>query len=141
MLVFLSIFKRSQTLSHFEVLNSAFISTCQRDVRSPDKMRQGTRAFPRVSTGDSDIPSCCEMKDEPEFKSVQGSQGLFRVRASRRPSHLTQQTQDPSHIPIADGSLLLRCDWKIGIPLEMKQGNRPSSQDDLGYMELFCVWQ
>ena len=76
MLVFLSIFK-SQTSSPFEVLNSAFLSTCQRDVRPPDKMRRGTKAFSRVSTGDSDIPSCCEMKDEPEFKSVQGSQDLF----------------------------------------------------------------
>ena len=36
-------------------------------------MRLGTRAFPRVSTGDSDIPSCCEMKDELDFQSVQGN--------------------------------------------------------------------
>ena len=29
-------------------------------------------AFSRVSTGDSDIPSSCEMKDEPAFKPLQG---------------------------------------------------------------------
>ena len=29
-------------------------------------------AFSRVSTGESDIPSSCEMKQEPEFKPMQG---------------------------------------------------------------------
>ena len=123
---FLSIFK-SQTSSPFEALNSTFLSSCQRDVWPPVEMRQGTRAFPRVSTGDSDIPSYCEMKDEPEFKSVQGNQDLCRVRASRCSFHLRQQTQGPSHIPMADRSLLLRYGWKVGIPLEVTQGNQSSS--------------
>ena len=29
-------------------------------------------ALSRVSTGDSDIPSSCEMKDKPAFKALQG---------------------------------------------------------------------
>ena len=102
-------------------------------------MRRGTRAFPRDSTGDSDIPSCCEMKDERAFKPLQGNQAIFRIRASRDPFHLRQQIQGPSHIPIAESSLLLRCEWKVGIPLEVKQGNRPSSRDDLWYTELCRV--
>ena len=118
---FLSIFKRSQTSSPFEALNSAFLSSCQRDVGPPFEMRWGTKAFPRVSTGHSDIPSCCEIKDEPAFKTVQGNQDLFRVRASQCRFHLGQHTPGPSHIPIVDRSLLLRCDWKVGIPLEVKQ--------------------
>ena len=64
---FLSIFERSQASSPFEALNSMCLSRCQRDVRPPIEIRQGTRAFSRVSTGDSDIPSSCEMKDEPAF--------------------------------------------------------------------------
>ena len=104
----LSIFKRSQASSPFEALNSVFLSSCQSDVRSPVEMRRGTRAFYRVSTGDSGIPSSCEMTVEPAFKSLQGNQALFRVRAPRCPLHLRQQTQGPSHIPIADRSLLLR---------------------------------
>ena len=48
---FLSIFKTSQALAPFEALNSAFFSSCQKAVRPPDKMRPGTRAFSRVSTG------------------------------------------------------------------------------------------
>ena len=48
-----------------------------------------------------------------------------------------QQTQGTSYITIAERSLLLRCLWKVGIPLESKPGNQLSSQDDLGYMELF----
>ena len=68
---FLSIFKKSQASSHFEALNSACLSKCQRDVRPPVQMRRGPRAFSRVSTGHSDIPSSCERKDDPAFKPMQ----------------------------------------------------------------------
>ena len=72
------------------------------DVRSPVQIRRGTRVFSRVSTGDSDIPSSCEMKDEPAFKPLQGNLTLFLVRPSRYPLNLRQQTQGPSHILIAE---------------------------------------
>ena len=49
---------------------------------------------------------------------------------------LRRQTQGPYHIPIAEKSLLLRCLWKVGIPLESKPRNQLSSRDDLGYMEV-----
>ena len=67
---FLSIFKKSQATSPFEALNSACLSRCQRDVRPPVQMRRRSRAFSRVSTGDSDITSSCEMNDEPAFKPL-----------------------------------------------------------------------
>ena len=66
------------------------------------QMRQRLSAFSRVSTGDSDNPSSCEMKDEPEFKPLQGNPALFRVRASQGKFHLRQKTQGPSQIPIAE---------------------------------------
>ena len=56
-LVFLSILKRRQASSPFEALNSACLSSSQRDLRPPVEMRHGPRAFSRVSTGDLDIPS------------------------------------------------------------------------------------
>ena len=93
-------------------------------------------AFFRVSTGDADMPSSCEMKDEPEFKPVQGNPAFFRVRASRGPFHLRQKTQGPSHIRTDAGKLLLRCLWKAGTPIQSKTGNRLSSWDDMGCMEL-----
>ena len=133
---FLSIFKKSQSSSPFETLNSACLSRCERNVRPPVQMRWGSRAFSRVSTGDSDIASFYEMKDEPAFKPLQGNPAFFRVRASQCPFHLRQQTQGHSHIPIAEGSLLLRCLWKVGLPLHSKPGNHFSSRDDMGYMEL-----
>ena len=89
-----------------------------RDVRPPVQMRQGTRILSRVSTGDSDTPSSCEIEDEPAFKPLQGNPTFFQVRASGYPLHLRQQTQGPSHIPIAEGRLLLRCLWKVGLPLQ-----------------------
>ena len=72
------------------------------------QMRRGTRAFSRVSTVDSDILSPCEVKDEPAFKPLQGDPTFFPVRESQCPFHLRQRNQGPSHIPIAEGSLLLR---------------------------------
>ena len=100
-------------------------------------MRRISRAFPRVSTGDSDIPSSCEMNDEPVFKPLQGNPAFFRVRACCCLFHLRQHTQGPSHIPIAEGSLLLRCLRKVGLPLQLKPGNQLASRDDMGGMELF----
>ena len=128
---FLSIFKKSQASSPFEALNSTRLSRCQRDVKPPVQMRRRPRAFYMVSTGDSDIPSSCEMKDDPGFKPLQGNQAIFRVRASRGPFHLRQKTQGPSHIPVAKGKLQLRCLWKVGLPLQSKTGNQLSSRFDM----------
>ena len=133
---FLSIFKMSQASSPFEALKSTCLLRCQRDMKLPVQIRRGPRASPRFSTAYSDIPSSCDIKDEPAFKPLQGNTALFRVRASRCPFHLRQQTQGPSHIPITEGSLLLKCLWKVGIPLQSKPGNQLSSQDDLLYTEL-----
>ena len=69
-LVFLSIFTKSQASSPFEALNSAHLSKSQKDVRPSVKKRFRNMALSRVSTGDSDNPSSCEMKDEPAFKAL-----------------------------------------------------------------------
>ena len=74
---FLSIFKKSMASSPFEALNSVCLSRYQSDVIPAIEMRQRTTAFSRVSTGDSDIPSSCELKDEPEFKPLQGNPAFF----------------------------------------------------------------
>ena len=71
-LVFLSIFTKSQESSPFEALNSAQLSKSQMDVRPSVQKRLRTMAFSRVSTWDSDIPLSCEMKDKPAFKALQG---------------------------------------------------------------------
>ena len=76
-LVFLSIFTKSQASSPFEALNSAHLSKSQMDVRPSVQKRLRTMSFSRVSTGDSDIPSTCEMKDEPAFKALQGKLPVF----------------------------------------------------------------
>ena len=86
-----------------------------------------------VSTGDSSIPSSCEMKHVPVFMSLHGNLALYRVSLSLCPVNFKQQTQGPSQIPIAERSLTLRCLWKVGIPLESIPGNQTSSRDDLGY--------
>ena len=115
--------------------DSTCLSSCQSDMR-PLEMRQGTRAFSMVSTGDPDNPSSCQMKDDPAFKSMHGNPALFTIRSSRCKFHLRQQTQGSSHIPLAERRLLLRCLWKVGIPLELKPGNQLSSRDVFVYTEL-----
>ena len=74
---FLSIFKKRQASSPFEALNSMCLSRCQIDVISPLQIRRRLMAFSRVSTLDSDICTSCEMKDDPEFKPLQGNPAFF----------------------------------------------------------------
>ena len=76
-LVFLSIFTKSQASSHFEALNSAHLLKSQMDVRPSVQKSLRTMAFSRISTGNSDIPASCEMKDEPAFKALQGKPAFF----------------------------------------------------------------
>ena len=73
----ISIFKKSQASSPYEALNSVCLSRVQRDVRPSYQMRRTPMAFSRVSTGDSDMPSSCEMKDEPEFTPLRGNRAFF----------------------------------------------------------------
>ena len=89
-----------------------------RDVRPPVQMRRETRVFSGVSTEESDIPSSYEMKDLPAFKPLLGNLTLFLVRESRYQLHFRQQIQGPSHIPIAEGRLLLRYLWNVGLPVQ-----------------------
>ena len=107
MLVFLSIFTKSQASSPYEALKSLHPSKSQMDVRQYVQKSLRTMAFSRVSTGDSDIPSSCEMKDEPAFKALQGKLAFFCFRASRGTLYLRQKTQSPCHIPISEGRLIL----------------------------------
>ena len=76
-LVFLSIFTKSQATSPIEAMNSVHLSMWQKDVRHSVQKRWRTMAFSRVSTGDSVIPSSCEMKYEPAFKPLQGNPAFF----------------------------------------------------------------
>ena len=73
----LSIFKKNQASSPHETSNSVCLSRVQRDVRPPVQMRRKPMAFSRVSTGDSDMRLSCEMKDEPEFKPLQGNRAFY----------------------------------------------------------------
>ena len=74
---FLSIFKKSQASSPYEALRFVCLSRGQRDVRPPVEKRRTPTSFSWVSTGDSDMPSFCEMKKEPEFKPLQGNPAFF----------------------------------------------------------------
>ena len=127
-LVFLSILTKSQALAPFEALNSAQLSKSQLHVRPSVQKRLRTMAFSRVSTGNSDIPSFCEMKDDPAFKALQGKPALFWVMASRGPLYLRQKTQSRSHIPTSEGKLHLRYLWKSGLPIQSKTGNHSHPQ-------------
>ena len=76
-LVFLSIFMKNQASSPFEAVKFARLLRCQVNVRHPVQKSWRPRAFSNVSTGDSDIPSSCEMKDEPAFKTVHRNPAFF----------------------------------------------------------------
>ena len=61
---FLTILKNCQASSTFETLNSTWLSSCQRHDRPRFEMKWRPRAFCRVSAGNSDILSSCDMNDE-----------------------------------------------------------------------------
>ena len=68
---------KNQASSPIEAMNSAHLSMYQKDVKPSVQKRWRTMAFSRVSTGDSVIPSSCEMKYEPAFKPLQGNPAFF----------------------------------------------------------------
>ena len=70
-------FQKESGIDTFEALNSECLSRYQSDVIPPIQMRRRTLAFSMVCTGDSDTPSLCVMKHEPEFKSLQGNLAFF----------------------------------------------------------------
>ena len=74
---FLSVFKKSKASSAFEALKSVCLSRYQSDVITPVQMRGRPTAFSMVSTGDSDIPSSCDMKHDPKLKPLQGNPAFF----------------------------------------------------------------
>ena len=76
-LVFLSIFTKGQASSPLEAMNSVHLSMYQKDVTPSVQKWWRTMAFSSVSTGDSVIPSSCEMKYETAFKPLQGNLAFF----------------------------------------------------------------
>ena len=72
-----SILKKSQASLPYEAFNSVCLSRGHRDVRPPVQMTWTPTAFSRVFTGDSDMASSCEIKDELEFKPLQGNWAFF----------------------------------------------------------------
>ena len=73
----LSILKKSPASSPYEAFNSVCLSRGQMDVMPVVQMRRTPTAFSRVSAGDSDMPSSCEKKDEPEFETLQGNRAFI----------------------------------------------------------------
>ena len=86
-------FQKSKASSPFEALNSLCLSRCQRDVIPPVQTRRRPTDFSRVSTGDSDIPSSCEMKHEPKFKPLQEIRPSFESGLSRYIPLETESTE------------------------------------------------
>ena len=84
-----------------------------RDVKPPVQMRQGTRVSSMIFTQDSDIPSSCQMKDEPAFKPHQGNLTLFLVRESWYPLHLRQVSQRISVVSSRKSSHLYWILWNM----------------------------
>ena len=111
-------FQEESSLVSFGIFELHEPLEVSRDVRPPVQMRRGTRVSSSVSTQDTDIPSSCQVKDEPAFKPLQGNPTLFLLRESRYPLHLRQKTQGPSHIPIAEGRLLFICLFKVRLTVQ-----------------------
>ena len=101
-------------------------------------LKQGWRAFSRGATGASDLPSCCEGKFGVPLESKQGNQDLARTEGDLSIlSTCGRIFHGSSQVTIGETGFILRCEGKVGIPLESEQGNRPSTRDEVGNMEFF----
>ena len=93
---FLSILKKSKASSPFEALNYVCLSRCQSDVIPPVQMRRRPTTFSRISTGDSDIPSSCDMKHDPNLSHCREIRPFFESGLSRYFPLETESTESPS---------------------------------------------
>ena len=75
---FLSSFNRGVS-PQLAVRNSTSQSNCKRGVRPPVELMQGTLAFWRAATGESDLPSCGQGILRVPFESFQGNETLSRI--------------------------------------------------------------
>ena len=114
---FLSIFKKSKASSHFEALNSVCLSRCQSDMIPPFQMRRRRTAFSRVSTGDSDIPSSCDMKHEPKCHPLHGNPAFFWVR----PLAVHSTGDRKNRVPLRENSTRGAC-GKLAHLFSQRQG-------------------
>ena len=96
--------------------------------------------------GCAEVSSRCSNEIDHPLYLRRFSQGISRV-SYRESSHLfcmmwiagwlwSHKTPGPSLIHIPKGTLLLRCFWKDGVPLQSKEGNQLSSPDDMGCPDL-----
>ena len=119
---FLSIFKKSKASSPFEALNSMCLSKCQSDVIPPVQMRRRPTAISRVYTGESDIPSSCDMKYEPKFKPLQGNPAFFWVRPLAVHSTWDRKHRVPlTYLLLRENSTLIAC-GKLAHLFSQRQG-------------------
>ena len=63
---------------------------------------------------------------------MQGNKNLSQAEGRLCPYNLRQEPRGSSRLAIYETGLLFRYEGKVGFPLEKKQGNRPSSQDEVG---------
>ena len=131
---FLSTFKKGQASLSFETLNSGCLSKCQRMWDLLSRWGRDLRFIYGLNRGFRH-PFILWDERWACIQATAGNLAFFQVRASRCPFHLRQQTQGPTHMPLAEGRLLLRCFWKVGIPLQLKPGNQLSFWANLGCMK------
>ena len=112
--------------------NSACLSSCSRGDRPLVELYLEPAAFSGRCNWGVSSPSCCDFILMFTFEEVPGHQNLSLVN---REIGVFWNVARPTRIPIEfqyETCLLLRCNGKVGIPFQTKQGNRPSCQDEEG---------
>ena len=129
-----------QDSSYVEAWNSTLFSSCKRVVRPPVELRRGTQPFSRGATEKSDLPSFCEgilvvPFDRCRRRSLsQVDWELGVVSICGRKPRVPLEFQYVTALP-------LRCEGKVGIHLDSKQGNHPHFKTKWGTWGFFRLWQ
>ena len=92
----------------------------------------GTCGFFRMMHGGVSAPLCCAFAQRVAFKDVSRHRVLLKSGPGNRGRSACGTTHRASLEFLRETSLILRCDGKVGIPFQTKQGTRPSCRDQEG---------
>ena len=124
--------QESQASSCVEGWNSVCLSSCSRGDRPLVELYLEPAGFSGRCNSGVSAPSCCDFIYRVTFEEVSG----YRILINSGQGNLCLRNMSrPTRLPLEflfETGLLLKCDGKVGIPFQTKQGNRPSCRDQEG---------
>ena len=118
--------QESQASSCVEERNSSCLSSCSQGDRTLVALYLEPAGFSGRCNWGVSAPSCCDFIHRVTFEEVSGHRVLIKSGQGNWCLSEFGMTLTLPFEFLSETGLLLRCDGKVGIPFQTKQGNRPS---------------